>query len=128
MVFGKGFRSKMGKVFSSSPQDPDVVNDPPPPYTLPPEFTQVGIKEDDLEILRDYDTVIIVDDSGSMEPLWNQVIPTFPPGSRSDRSLILAISRCRRAGHWRHSQSSLPDTIETELTYIFSITTSLGNI
>jgi len=63
MVFGKGFRSKMEKVFSSSSQDPEVLNDPPPPYILPPEFVQAGIKEDDLAILKDYDTVIIVYDS-----------------------------------------------------------------
>jgi len=72
MVFGKQFRSKMEKVFSSSPQDPEVINDPPPPYVLPTEFVDAGIKEDELEILKDYDTVIIVDDSGSMEPLWGQ--------------------------------------------------------
>jgi len=90
MVFGKQLRSKMEKMFSSSPQDREVTDDPPPPYILPPEFVQVGIKEDDLEILRDYDTVIIVDDSGSMEPLWNQVTPLPPPLDRIDQ-LILAI-------------------------------------
>jgi len=72
MVFGKQLRSKMEKIFSSSPQDPDVLDDPPPPYVLPPEFAAAGIKEDDLAILKDYDTVLIVDDSGSMEPLWSQ--------------------------------------------------------
>jgi hypothetical protein len=71
MVFGKGFRSKMEKMFSSQ-QDPEVTDDPPPPYVFPEEWVQAGIKEDDLAILKDYDTVIIVDDSGSMEPLWNQ--------------------------------------------------------
>jgi Mg-chelatase subunit ChlD len=71
MVFGKGFRAKFEKVFSSSSQDPKVSNDPPPPY-LPEEFRQAGIKEDELEALRNYDTVIILDDSGSMEPLWHQ--------------------------------------------------------
>ena len=71
MVFGKGFRSKMEKMFSS--QDREVTEDPPPPYALPEEFAQVGIKEDDLAILKDYDTVIVVDDSGSMDPLWSQV-------------------------------------------------------
>jgi hypothetical protein len=82
MVFGKNFRSKMEKMFSSTPQDPEVNSDPPPPYVLPPEFAQAGIKEDDLAILKDYDTVIIVDDSGSMEPLWNQVwFPFFPTRS-----------------------------------------------
>jgi len=72
MVFGKEFRSKMEKVFSSSAKDPEIVDDPPPPYVLPAEFIDAGIKEDDLEILRDYDTVIIVDDSGSMGSLWIQ--------------------------------------------------------
>lgn len=71
MAFGKGIREKMGKMFSSS-KDPDIVDDPPPPYVLPEEFAKVGIKEDDLAILKDYDTVVILDDSGSMEPLWNQ--------------------------------------------------------
>jgi hypothetical protein len=75
MVFGKGFRAKFEKVFSSSSQDPEVSNDPPPPY-LPEEFRQAGIKEDELEVLRNYDTVIILDDSGSMEPLWHQVSST----------------------------------------------------
>jgi len=73
MVFGKQFRSKMEKVFSSSSADPEVVNDPPPPYALPPDFVEAGIQEDELQILSDYDTVIIVDDSGSMDPLWTQV-------------------------------------------------------
>ena len=74
MVFGKEFRSKMEKMFSSStPHDPEVQNDPPPPYVLPEEFRDAGIKEDEMQILRDYDTVIILDDSGSMEHLWNQV-------------------------------------------------------
>ena len=70
----------MEKMFSSSPQDPEVVNDPPPPYSFPEEFAEAGIKEDEMLILRDYDTVMIVDDSGSMEPLWNQVrrIPQIP--------------------------------------------------
>jgi len=40
----------------------------------PSDLAAAGIKEDELEILKDYDTVIIVDDSGSMkEPLWSQV-------------------------------------------------------
>jgi hypothetical protein len=70
MVFGKEFRSKMEKMFSSSGQD--EVHDAPPPYTLPDEFHEAGIMEDDMAILKDYDTVIIVDDSGSMDPLWKQ--------------------------------------------------------
>lgn len=79
MGFAKGFLSKMDKMFSSPPKDPEVVNDPPPPYVLPPEFIDIGIKEDDLEILRDYDTVIVLDDSGSMQPLWDQVSRSFSP-------------------------------------------------
>ena len=71
MVFGKGFRAKFEKIFSPSSQDSESVNDPPPPY-LPDGFSQAGIKEDDLEVLRNYDTVIVLDDSGSMEPLWYQ--------------------------------------------------------
>lgn len=73
MVLGKQFLSKMEKVFSSSSQDSDTMEEPPPPYSLPEDFKQAGIKEDDLAILRNYDTVIIVDDSGSMQPLWGQV-------------------------------------------------------
>jgi hypothetical protein len=72
MDFAKNFRSKMEKVFSSPDQDRGVPDDPPPPYTLPQEFVEAGIKEDDLAILKDYDTVIILDDSGSMTPLWPQ--------------------------------------------------------
>lgn len=72
MGLGKGFRSKMEKMFSSGSQDPEVLADPPPPYTLPPEFVQAGFKEDDLAILRDYDTVIILDDSGSMSIRWGE--------------------------------------------------------
>ena len=79
MGFPKAFRSKMEKMFSSPSKDPEVINDPPPPYILPPEFIDIGIKEDDLEILRDYDTVIILDDSGSMQPLWDQVSNPFSP-------------------------------------------------
>ena len=73
MVFAKGFRSKMEEMFSSSDKDREIPSDPPPPYSLPQEFVDAGIKEDDLAILRDYDTVIILDDSGSMTPLWTQV-------------------------------------------------------
>ena len=79
MSFRKNLRSKFEKMFSS---DPDAV-DPPPPYALPAEFVQAGIKEDDLAILRDYDTVIVVDDSGSMDPLWNQVRLNFLPPDRT---------------------------------------------
>lgn len=69
----------MEKAFSSSSKDSEVINDPPPPYNLPPEFIEAGIREDNLEVLRGYDTVIILDDSGSMQPLWDQVSDTFPP-------------------------------------------------
>jgi len=72
MVFAKGLRSKMEKMFSSSDSNREILNDPPPPYSLPPDFIDAGIKEDDLAILREYDTVIILDDSGSMTPLWAQ--------------------------------------------------------
>jgi len=72
MVFGKNLRKML-----SSTRDQDDTSDPPPPYTLPEEFIQAGIVEDDLAILRDYDTVIIVDDSGSMDPLWHQVRSPF---------------------------------------------------
>lgn len=55
--------------------------DPPPPYSLPEEFCEAGITEDDLAILKEYDTVIIVDDSGSMGGLlWAQVSDIFSLG------------------------------------------------
>jgi len=89
MPFGKNLRN----MFSSTRDlDPEVIDDPPPPYTLPEEFVQAGIVEDDLLILRDYDTVIIVDDSGSMEPLWNQACKALAMlavvASRYDRNGI----------------------------------------
>jgi len=44
---------------------------PAPPSGPPPE---PEVEEDELEILKDYDIVILVDDSRSMkEPLWSQV-------------------------------------------------------
>jgi len=111
----------MEKMFSSSPQDPEVVNDPPPPYVLPGEFVDAGIKEDELQILRDYDTVIIVDDSGSMEPLWTQVRGPAPPIEpiADSRRLLLT----RHAGHCRHSQWSPPNMTRTVLISISSTTT-----
>ena len=90
MVFGKGFRAKFEKIFSPSSQDSDSVNDPPPPY-LPDGFSQAGIKEDDLEVLRNYDTVIVLDDSGSMEPLWYQA------SSTSHLLIYLSADSCRLA-------------------------------
>ncbi|KAF9782212.1 hypothetical protein BJ322DRAFT_1111094 [Thelephora terrestris] len=70
-MFGKGFHSKLEKVFSFS-KDRKIYDDPPPPYILPDEFIKAKIKEDQLAVLRDYDTVIVLDDSGSMEHLWPQ--------------------------------------------------------
>ena len=67
----------MEKMFSSTSQDRGVVPDPPPPYVLPVDFIEAGIAENDLECLKNYDTVIVVDDSGSMEPLWKQVTYDF---------------------------------------------------
>ena len=74
MVFEKNLRKMLS---STRDQDPEDISDPPLPYTLPEEFIQAGIVEDDLEILRYYDTVIVVDDSESMDPLWNQVRSPF---------------------------------------------------
>lgn len=127
MGFGKNLRSKMEKVFSSPNKDPEVINDPPPPYVLPPEFIDAGIKEDELEILRDYDTVIILDDSASMEPLWDQVSDGFSP-LRLNSSLTL-VAFCRRhVEHCRHSPLSPPDLTRTGLKSVSSITTSRGTI
>jgi len=53
MVFGKNLRKMLS---STRDQDSEDTSDPPPPYTLPEEFIQAGIVEDDLAILRDYDT------------------------------------------------------------------------
>ena len=119
MGFGKGFFSKVEKAFSSPSKDPEVVSDPPPPYVLPQEFIDAGIKEDDLEILRDYDTVIIVDDSGSMQPLWEQVSDTFSP------LLLESISdsRCRHVERCQRSRSSPPNMTKTGLKSASSITT-----
>lgn len=54
---------------------------PPPPYALPKGFEE--IKEDQLAILKEYDTVIIVDNSASMGYmggiLWEQVGDTSSP-------------------------------------------------
>ena len=129
MVFGKGFRSKMEKMFSSSTRDPEVIDDPPPPYVLPEEFAQAGIEEDDLAILRDYDTVIIVDDSASMDLLWNQVqSPLLALSTELVVDSIIAGFYCRRAGHWRSSRKLPLGTIGTELISISSTTTKLGNV
>jgi len=87
IMFGKGFHSKLEKVFSFS-KNREISDDPPPPYILPDEFIKAEIKEDQLAVLRDYDTVIVLDDSGSMEHLWPQVDYVFPP-SWLDLSLIL---------------------------------------
>lgn len=99
MSFAKGFRSKMEKMFSSPDQDREIPDDPPPPYSLPSDFAQAGIKEDDLAILGDYDTVIILDDSGSMIPLWAQVGPRHSLG-RIGRclSMFLRLQACRALG------------------------------
>jgi len=111
MVFGKGFLSKMEKMFSS--QDSEL-NDPPPPYELPEEFKQAGIKEDDLAILRDYDTIIIVDDSGSMEPLWNQACRALATlaavASRYDRNGIdVHFLNHKKAGEHLKSEHDVQD-------------------
>lgn len=74
----KSLHSKAKK--SPSPcRESSITWDPPPPYVLPKGDTTAKIKENDLEILRDYDTVIIVDDSGSMDPLWGQVSGASSP-------------------------------------------------
>ena len=91
MVFGKNFRSKMEKIFSPSTRDRGVVDgEALPPY--PEELVQAGIQEDSLTVLKDYDTVIIVDDSASMEPLWKQVqLSSCLPPPRSNRSLTQSL-------------------------------------
>ena len=115
----------MDKMFSSPSIDPEVLKDPPPPYVLPPDFLELGIKEDDLEILRDYDTVIILDDSGSMEPLWDQVSDTFlltPNGSS-----VTPTDFCRRhVERCRYSRLLPPDTTQTVSKSVFSTGTTRG--
>lgn len=82
------------------PEDP--LGNPPPyqasdkkipdfgglPKSLPPFYSvndfcvETGMKEDELDMLTGYDTVVLVDDSGSMgsnnNRLWNMV-STLPP-------------------------------------------------
>ena len=65
------FLSKMGKTISPSLSGGAKVTGGR--YVLPKEFSNAGIEENQLEVLKGYDTVIILDDSGSMLYLWNQV-------------------------------------------------------
>ena len=71
--------------FASPSEHPRVKNEPPPPPPypgpLPQEFVKAGVEEDHLQMLAEYDTIIIVDDSGSMRPLWGEVsdLSTFSP-------------------------------------------------
>jgi hypothetical protein len=58
---------------------PTATDEPPPPYVFPKEFTEADIVEDQLAVLKDYDTVILVDNSDSMEPFWEDVSGAFPP-------------------------------------------------
>ena len=61
---------------------PRDLNDLPPPYSLENHFSEAGIKEDELEILKDYETIVLVDDSGSMMGnnglLWKMVNTLSP--------------------------------------------------
>ena len=54
---------------------------PPPPYSLPEEFSKEDVTEDQLMILKEYDTVIILDNSPSMKPFWEEVSDAFSPRS-----------------------------------------------
>jgi hypothetical protein len=82
---------------SSSSQNPCVA-EAPPKYEngdgVPAEPHKYV--ENELEILKDYDTVIIVDDSGSMTAdnlsLWREVSDSFSPlwiGSTPEPRLLL---------------------------------------
>jgi hypothetical protein len=69
---------------SSSSQDSGVTGAPPAPYdkdnTIPEDFRKAGIKEEDLVLLKEYTTIIVVDDSGSMAvTLWDQASNSFSP-------------------------------------------------
>lgn len=59
------------------PYSPPSTSTPAPEKSIPDEFLEY--KEDDLAALRDYDTVIIVDDSKSMKAVWNEVNDPFSP-------------------------------------------------
>lgn len=62
--------SKMGKKISLSLSGGAKVTGDR--YLLLKELRNAGIEENQLQILKDYDTVIILDDSESMLRLWNQ--------------------------------------------------------
>ena len=54
------------------------TDEPPPGYSPAKFATDAGLKgEEELKVLGEYDTVIIVDDSGSMQSLWTEVGDTF---------------------------------------------------
>lgn len=65
--------SKLAMDFERHPYPP-TADDSPPPYVLPEKFT-----EDQLRSLRNYDTVILLDNSGSMKPHWEAVSGSSPP-------------------------------------------------
>lgn len=68
---------KSGDDGKRSPQlDPlQSAEDAPPPY-VPPTFSAAHqLSEDPLDVLRRYNTVVVLDDSGSMQgALWTQAI------------------------------------------------------
>lgn len=72
-------------------------------------------KEDALETLKKFDTVLIVDDSGSMKnsDLWVEVCSLLMLDFRSADQCIRLEELFRR---W---QTQLDSTMQTELIYIF---------
>lgn len=72
----------------------EVLTEPSPPCALPGASTEAKSKENDLELLKYYDTIIIVDDSASMWDHWHHVRGTFSL-STLYRFLIFAAFACR---------------------------------
>ena len=70
--------SKSFKGFEKS-----LPDDPPPAYDFP------EVTEDQLETLRFFDTVFLVDDSESMQQYWTQVSGSFFPSPDRIKLLII---------------------------------------
>lgn len=101
---------------------------------LPAEFREAGIDENQLRSLSEYDTVIIVDDSGSMSygNRWDEVsgrVPThIPTEPVQPHSRCSSLSR-RHVEHSRYSHPSPPNTTRTGSTSTSSTTAgSLGGL
>lgn len=74
----------------------------PPPYETPTFSAAHKLSEDPLEVLRRYNTVVVLDDSGSMQgALWTQVrqrLHVYHPDHV--RSYVQAITALRGLAQW----------------------------